>query len=157
MPTLIAPDGQRVAAQVASHTAVGAEKVFREVASGAKADRTQLRRLLDSSPPATGDGARLDRLARYLFRWRLSYGAPEYISGFRMILGRSRSLAGGWGRPTAEGDPAEQRRHQQKHRCDDQRRDAPGDRIAGGRHLDAEKQKAPAGKQQHDGEISAAI
>ena len=46
-------------------TAAGAKKVFREVASGAKTDRAQLRRALDALGP--GDVlmvARLDRLAR---------------------------------------------------------------------------------------------
>jgi DNA invertase Pin-like site-specific DNA recombinase len=46
-------------------TAAGAGKVFREVASGAKTDRVQLRRLLDQL--AAGDVVmvtRLDRLAR---------------------------------------------------------------------------------------------
>ncbi len=43
----VSTDGQSVAAQVATLTAAGAGKVFREVASGAKTDRAQLRRLLD--------------------------------------------------------------------------------------------------------------
>jgi hypothetical protein len=43
----VSTDGQSVAAQVAALTAAGAEKVFREVASGAKTDRAQLARLLD--------------------------------------------------------------------------------------------------------------
>ncbi len=58
-------DGQSVEAQIAALTAAGAERVFREVASGAKTDRAQLRRLLDRLEP--GDAlavTRLDRLAR---------------------------------------------------------------------------------------------
>jgi DNA invertase Pin-like site-specific DNA recombinase len=58
-------DGQSVAAQVAALRKQGAGKVFREVASGAKTDRAQLRRLLDQLDP--GDVlmvTRLDRLAR---------------------------------------------------------------------------------------------
>lgn len=58
-------DGQSVEAQIAALTAAGAVKVFREVASGAKADRAQLRRALDQL--AAGDVllvTRLDRLAR---------------------------------------------------------------------------------------------
>jgi DNA invertase Pin-like site-specific DNA recombinase len=58
-------DGQSVAAQVAALKAAGAGKVFREVASGAKTDRAQLRRLLAALAP--GDVVtvtRLDRLAR---------------------------------------------------------------------------------------------
>src|SRR5215213_5521450 len=61
----VSTDGQSVEAQVTTLTAAGAEKVFREVASGAKTDRTQLRRSID----ALGAGdvlmvTRLDRLAR---------------------------------------------------------------------------------------------
>ena len=40
-------NGQSVAAQVAALRKHGAGKVFREVASGAKTDRPQLRRVLD--------------------------------------------------------------------------------------------------------------
>jgi DNA invertase Pin-like site-specific DNA recombinase len=49
----VSTDGQSVAAQIAALTDAGAFKVFREVASGAKADRPQLRRALVRSPPAT--------------------------------------------------------------------------------------------------------
>jgi DNA invertase Pin-like site-specific DNA recombinase len=42
----VSTDGQSVDAQVAALTAAGAEKVFREVASGAKTDRAQLRLVL---------------------------------------------------------------------------------------------------------------
>ena len=38
----VSTDGQSVAAQVAALNAAGARKVFREVASGARTDRTQL-------------------------------------------------------------------------------------------------------------------
>ena len=61
----VSTDGQTVAAQVATLTFAGAAKVFREVASGAKTDRTQLRRALDQLE--AGDVllvTRLDRLAR---------------------------------------------------------------------------------------------
>jgi DNA invertase Pin-like site-specific DNA recombinase len=59
------PDGQSVDAQIRQLRAAGTSKVFREVASGAKTDRPQLRRLL--SEIAAGDVlmvTRLDRLAR---------------------------------------------------------------------------------------------
>ena len=61
----VSTDGQSVAAQVAELAAAGAAKVFREVASGAKSDRSQLRRAV----AALEDGdvllvTRLDRLAR---------------------------------------------------------------------------------------------
>jgi hypothetical protein len=57
--------GQSVAAQVAALRKHGAGKVFREVASGAKTKRAQLRRILDQLD--AGDVlmvTRLDRLAR---------------------------------------------------------------------------------------------
>ena len=43
----VSTDGQSVDAQVRQLTRAGCKKVFREVASGAKTDRAQLRRLLD--------------------------------------------------------------------------------------------------------------
>jgi len=42
----VSTDGQSVTAQVAALRKHGAGKVFREVASGAKTDRAQLRRLV---------------------------------------------------------------------------------------------------------------
>jgi DNA invertase Pin-like site-specific DNA recombinase len=61
----VSTDGQSVDAQVRQLRDAGADKVFREVASGAKTDRAQLRRLLAALGP--GDVVmvtRLDRLAR---------------------------------------------------------------------------------------------
>src|SRR5437899_5092620 len=61
----VSTDGQSVDAQVRALTKAGCKKVFREVASGAKTDRAQLRRLLDQLD--AGDVltvTRLDRLAR---------------------------------------------------------------------------------------------
>jgi len=61
----VSTDGQSVDAQVKKLRAAGAEKVFRETASGARADRAQLRRALDQLDK--GDVltvTRLDRLAR---------------------------------------------------------------------------------------------
>src|SRR6266581_4069903 len=61
----VSTHGQSVTAQVAALRKHGAGKVFREVASGAKTDRAQLRRLLDQLE--AGDVltvTRLDRLAR---------------------------------------------------------------------------------------------
>jgi Resolvase, N terminal domain len=60
----VSTDGQSVDAQVAALTAAGAEKVFREVASGAKTDRAQLARLLDqldAGDVLDGDAARPPR------------------------------------------------------------------------------------------------
>jgi len=61
----VSTDGQSVDAQLRQLREAGAEKVFRETASGAKTDRTQLRR----SVAQLGKGdlllvSRLDRLAR---------------------------------------------------------------------------------------------
>jgi DNA invertase Pin-like site-specific DNA recombinase len=61
----VSTDGQSVDAQVRQLRAAGAEKVFRETASGARADRAQLRRAIDHLEK--GDVlmvTRLDRLAR---------------------------------------------------------------------------------------------
>ena len=61
----VSTHGQSVAAQVAALTAAGATKVFREIASGAKTERKQLRRVVDRL--VAGDVlivTRLDRLAR---------------------------------------------------------------------------------------------
>jgi DNA invertase Pin-like site-specific DNA recombinase len=61
----VSTDGQSEAAQVRQLRAAGAKKVFREVASGAKTDGAQLRRVLDQLD--AGDVltvTRLDRLAR---------------------------------------------------------------------------------------------
>jgi DNA invertase Pin-like site-specific DNA recombinase len=61
----VSTDGQSVDAQVKQLRAAGADKIFRETASGARADRVQLRRAL--AQLASGDVllvTRLDRLAR---------------------------------------------------------------------------------------------
>src|SRR4051794_14284820 len=61
----VSTDGQSVTAQVHQLMAAGCAKVFREVASGAKTDRAQLRRAL--ARLQEGDVlmvSRLDRLAR---------------------------------------------------------------------------------------------
>ena len=61
----VSTDGQSVDAQVRQLTKAGCKKVFREVASGAKTDRIQLRKALDQLDQ--GDlltVTRLDRLAR---------------------------------------------------------------------------------------------
>ncbi len=61
----VSTDGQSVDAQVKALRAAGAEKVFKETASGAQTDRAQLRRALAAL--SKGDVllvTRLDRLAR---------------------------------------------------------------------------------------------
>ncbi len=91
----VSTDGQSVAAQVAALRKHGAGKVFREVASGAKTDRAQLRRLLDQL-----DGGdvlmvtRLDRLAR---------STRDLLNTLAAITGRKagfRSLGDAWAATT---------------------------------------------------------
>ncbi|MGE4048545.1 MAG: recombinase family protein [Acetobacteraceae bacterium] len=61
----VSTDGQSVDAQVRQLTKAGCKKVFREVASGARTDRAQLRRLLNQLEPSDVlMVTRLDRLAR---------------------------------------------------------------------------------------------
>jgi Resolvase, N terminal domain len=87
----VSTDGQSVEAQVAALTAAGAGKIFREVASGAKTDRAQLRRLLDTLD--AGDVlmvTRLDRLAR---------STRDLLNTLASIAGKQagfRSLGDAW-------------------------------------------------------------
>jgi DNA invertase Pin-like site-specific DNA recombinase len=87
----VSTDGQSGAAQVRQLRAAGAQKIFREVASGAKTDRAQLRRLLAAIGP--GDVAmvtRLDRLAR---------STRDLLNTLAAITGKKagfRSLADAW-------------------------------------------------------------
>jgi DNA invertase Pin-like site-specific DNA recombinase len=63
----VSTDGQSVDAQVRQLTKAGCKKVFRETASGAKTDRSQLRRARALDQLDAGDVlmvTRLDRLAR---------------------------------------------------------------------------------------------
>ena len=87
----VSTDGQSVEAQVAALTAAGAGKVFREVASGAKTDRAQLRRALDA---LDADDilmvTRLDRLAR---------STRDLLNTLATITAKGagfRSLGDGW-------------------------------------------------------------
>ena len=87
----VSTDGQSVAAQVAALRAAGAGKVFREVASGAKTDRAQLRKAIAALE--AGDMlmvTRLDRLAR---------STRDLLNTLATIAGRKagfRSLGDGW-------------------------------------------------------------
>jgi DNA invertase Pin-like site-specific DNA recombinase len=87
----VSTDGQSEAAQVRQLRAAGAKKVFREVASGAKTDRAQLRRLL--AEIGSGDVVtvtRLDRLAR---------STRDLLNTLAAITGKKagfRSLADAW-------------------------------------------------------------
>src|ERR1700675_690368 len=87
----VSTDGQSVDAQVRQLTKAGCKKVFREVASGAKTDRAQLRRLLGQLE--AGDVltvTRLDRLAR---------STRDLLNTLAAITGKEagfRSLADAW-------------------------------------------------------------
>ena len=87
----VSTDGQSVDAQVRQLTKAGCKKVFREVASGAKTDRAQLRRLLDQLE--AGDVltvTRLDRLAR---------STRDLLNTLATITGKNarfRSLGDAW-------------------------------------------------------------
>ena len=87
----VSTDGQSVAAQVAGLRAAGAGKVFREVASGAKTDRAQLRKAIAALE--AGDVlmvTRLDRLAR---------STRDLLNTLAAITGRKagfRSLGDAW-------------------------------------------------------------
>ena len=87
----VSTDGQSVAAQIKQLRAAGAEKIFRETASGAKSDRAQLRRalaVLDADDVLLV--TRLDRLARST-RDLLNMLAQIAAKGARF-----RSLADTW-------------------------------------------------------------
>jgi DNA invertase Pin-like site-specific DNA recombinase len=83
----VSTDGQSVNAQVRQLTKAGCKKVFRETASGAKTDRSQLRRVLDQLE--AGDVlmvTRLDRLARSTRDLLNTLGTIAYRqAGFRSL------------------------------------------------------------------------
>ena len=87
----VSTDGQSAAAQVAALRDAGAGKVWREVASGAQADRAQLRRVIAALEP--GDVlmvTRLDRLAR---------STRDMLNTLATITGKGagfRSLGDAW-------------------------------------------------------------
>ncbi len=87
----VSTDGQSVAAQVAALTEAGAGRVFREVASGAKTDRAQLRKAIATL--GVGDVlmvTRLDRLAR---------STRDLLNTLAAITGKKagfRSLGDAW-------------------------------------------------------------
>jgi DNA invertase Pin-like site-specific DNA recombinase len=84
----VSTDGQSVAAQVKELREAGAEKIFRETASGAKTDRAQLRRALTQ---LDADDillvTRLDRLAR---------STRDLLNTLAAKGARFRSLADTW-------------------------------------------------------------
>ena len=83
----VSTDGQSVEAQVRQLTKAGCRKVVREVASGAKTDRAQLRRVIAALEP--GDVltvTRLDRLARSTRDLLNTLGAiADRKAGFRSL------------------------------------------------------------------------
>src|SRR5271167_4497015 len=87
----VSTGGQSEAAQMRQLRAAGAKKVYREVASGAKTDRPQLRRLLAGiGPRDVVMVTRLDRLAR---------STRDLLNTLAAITGKEagfRSLADAW-------------------------------------------------------------
>ena len=81
----VSTDGQSVDAQVRQLTKAGCKKVFREVASGAKTDRAQLRRLLGQLE--AGDVLTVTRLDRG--RKQLSSERMSRQDARRMIVRRA--------------------------------------------------------------------
>jgi DNA invertase Pin-like site-specific DNA recombinase len=87
----VSTEGQSVAAQVAALTDAGAQRIYKEVASGAKTDRAQLHRLLNALDE--GDVllvTRLDRLAR---------STRDLLNTLAAVTGRKagfRSLGDAW-------------------------------------------------------------
>jgi DNA invertase Pin-like site-specific DNA recombinase len=83
--------GQSVDAQVRQLSKAGCKKVFREVASGAKTDRAQLRRLLNVLD--AGDVVMVTRLDR------LAHSTRDLLNTLAEITGKKagfRSLADAW-------------------------------------------------------------
>src|SRR5271167_4197984 len=87
----VSTGGQSEAAQMRQLRAAGAKKVYREVASGAKTDRPQLRRLLAGiGPRDVVMVTRLDRLAR---------STRDLLNTLAAITGKQagfRSLGDAW-------------------------------------------------------------
>ena len=88
----VSTDGQSVAAQVAALKAAGSGKVFREVASGAKTDRAQLRKAIAALE--AGDMLMVTRLAR---------STRDLLNTLAAITGKEagfRSLRDAWAETT---------------------------------------------------------
>src|ERR1700712_2819980 len=91
----VSTDGQSVAAQVQQLTAAGCAKVFRDIASGAKTDRVQLRRAL--AKVESGDVLMVTRLAR------LARPTRDLLNTLAVITDRKagfRSLGDEWANTT---------------------------------------------------------
>src|SRR3954470_17260401 len=104
----VSTDGQSVEAQVRQLTKAGCKKVFRETASGAKTDRSQLRKALDQLDASDVlMVTRLDRLARST-RDLLTQLSHRYASDSRNAAGncgvpRSMSICGAKNRCPSRG------------------------------------------------------
>ena len=84
----VSTDGQSVDAQVKQLRAAGAEKVFKETASGAKTDRAQLRRVLAQLEQSDVlMVTRLDRLAR---------STRDLLNTLAQIADKRRGLSLAW-------------------------------------------------------------
>jgi len=92
----ISSDGQSVAAQVASLTAAGADKVFRDMASGAKGDWTQLVHSINQLAP--GDLLLVTQLGC------VAHSILDLLNVLTMLAAREagfRSLGNAWADTTA--------------------------------------------------------
>ncbi len=92
----VSTDGQSVEAQVRQLTKAGCKKVFRDTASGAKTDRSQLRKALDQLD--AGDVLMVTRLDR------LAQSTRDLLNTLGMITDRKagfRSLADAWADTTS--------------------------------------------------------
>ena len=93
----VSTDGQSVDAQAKQLRAAGAEKIFKETASGAKTDRAQLRRALKQIDK--GDVllvTRLDRLAR---------STRDLLNTLAQIADKGAALPFPWRRMGGHHDP----------------------------------------------------
>ncbi len=91
----VSTDGQSVEAQVRQLAKAGCKKVLRETASGAKTDRSQLRKALDQLEAGDVLVTRLDRLAR---------STRDLLNTLSTIMERkasSRSLGDAWSDTTS--------------------------------------------------------
>jgi DNA invertase Pin-like site-specific DNA recombinase len=87
----VSTDGQSVGAQVRQLTKAGCRKVFREVASGAEADRAQLRGAINQLGP--GDVLTVKRLDRHT---RSSRDLLNTLAGIADRKAGFRSLGDAW-------------------------------------------------------------
>jgi len=159
----VSTDGQSLDAQVKQLRAAGAEKIFKETASGARADRAQLRRVIGQLEK--GDVltvTRLDRLAR---------STRDLLNTLAQIADKGagfRSLADAWADTTTShgrlmltvlGGLAEFERDLIRARTTEGRERAKANGVKMGRpsKLTAHQKKEAIKRRDHGGETLAEI